>query len=241
MKEIKAVAVVGYKKSGKTTLIREILKNLKKRDFKGKITVLKHSSSPLYLEDGKDTSYFYDDSDEIIGVFGDSTIVIKKVKESINDIIKSLSSDIFIVEGFKSLKILPRIIAIKDKSDIDELKNGLEIGYFSLNKDVDSWHLSDIDEVVDTILSRGFLLPNINCGKCHERTCYDFGKMLISGKRKIYDCSYIKSDEPLELTVNGEEIILNKFTALALKNTISGFISTLKGVPKGEVEIKFKI
>ncbi len=243
MKEIKAVAIVGYKKSGKTTLIREILKTLKKRDYKGKITVLKHSSSPPKFDDGSDTSQFFNESDEVIGSFPDTFLHIEKSKKSINDIIKNLNSDLLIVEGYKSLKILPRILVLKDKEDRDQLKNGLEIGFFTFNKALKEdgiWGIDDVDKVVDEILDKGFLLPNINCGKCHERTCYEFGLKLVEGKRSIKDCSYIKGDEPLELTINGEEVLLNKFTALALKNTISGFISTLKGIPEGNVEIRFK-
>ncbi len=244
MKEIKAVSIVGYKKSGKTTLIQAILKKLRERDFKGKVTVLKHSSSPAKFDDNSDTSLFYENSDEILGIFSETYLYILKERKGINDILKNLNTDLLIVEGFKSLKILPRIIVVKDKGDIDSLKNNLEIGYFTFNDRLKSdgiWGIEDLDKIVDTIIEKGFLLPNINCGKCHERTCFEFAKRLIAGERSIYDCSYIKKDEPLELTINGEEIILNKFTALALKNTISGFISTLKGIPEGEVEIKFEL
>ncbi len=244
MRRIKGVGIIGYKNSGKTFLIKNLAKKIKEKSQK-RITIIKHSSSSIKLEERVDTSILFDNSDRVIGLFEDSKLELLKERESYNDLIRTLDTDILIVEGFKSVKNLPKIICINELEDIEKLSDGLEIGYFSLKK-INSqkyriWTIDDIEEIANRIIEDGFLLPNINCGKCNERTCYEFGLKLVSKKVDIYRCSYIKDKEPITVTINNEEIVLNKFTADALKNIISAYLKTLKGIEKGPVEIKFEL
>jgi molybdopterin-guanine dinucleotide biosynthesis protein B len=244
MRNIKGMGIVGYKKSGKTMLIEKITEELRKREIND-ITIIKHSEHNISLENKTDTERVFKNSSKVIGLFGDSSILLSKSKEKYNDIIRTLNTKILIVEGFKSVKNIPRIICIKDEKEIDELSNGLEIGYFSLEK-TDSkkhkiWGIEDIKEITDAILEKGFVLPNINCGKCNERTCFEFGEKLIKKETDIYRCSYIKDREPINITINNEELVLNKFTADALKNIITAYLKTLKGIGEGPVEIKFEL
>ena len=244
MRKIKGVGIVGFKNSGKTTLIKKLTETLKTID-NYRITVIKHSSSPMELDETKDSEKLFKFSDNVIGLFKDAELNLKKDKTSYNDIVRTLDTDILIVEGFKSVKNLPKLICINEIEDIEKLSDGLEIGYFSLKPIKDSkvkiWSLDDINEIAENILERGFLLPNINCGKCNERTCYEFGLKLINKKVDIYKCSYIKDKEPISITINNEEVVLNKFTGDALKNIISAYLNTLKGIGKGPVEIKFEL
>ncbi len=244
MRRIKGVGVIGFKNSGKTFLIKKLTERIKEKSGKN-VTIIKHSSSKAKLEEGFDTNTLFERADKVIGLFEDSQIIFSKERDSYNDIVRTLDTDILIVEGFKSVKNLPKIICIKEEGEIEKLSDGLEFGYFSLNNIQSEkhkiWTLEDLDEMVNRILEDGFLLPNINCGKCNERTCYEFGLKLINKKVDIYRCSYIKDKEPISVTINNEELVLNKFTADALKNIVSAYLKTLKGIEKGPVEIKFEL
>ena len=244
MRKIKGIGIVGFKNSGKSTLIKNLSEKLKAKG-NYKITVIKHSSSKISINEEKDTDLLFKHSDKVIGLFSDAEINLKKEKTSYNDIVRTLDTDVLIVEGFKSVKNLPKILCVKELEDIEKLSDGLEIGYFSLSpiksKKYKIWSLKDIEEIAERVLKDGFLLPNINCGKCNERTCYEFGIKLINKKVDIYKCSYIKDKEPISITINNEEVVLNKFTADALKNIISAYLKTLKGIEKGPVEIKFEL
>ncbi len=244
MRNIKGIGIVGYKKTGKTTLIEKILETLNKRGIY-ETTVIKHSEHNISLPGDTDTERMFKNSSKVIGLFKDSNIILSKIKEKYNDIIRTLNTKVLIVEGFKSVKNIPRIICIKDEKEIEELSNGLELGYFSLekikSKKYDIWGPEDIKKITDIILEKGFVLPNINCGKCNERTCFEFGEKLIKKETDIYRCSYIKDKEPINITINNEELVLNKFTADALRNIITAYLKTLKGIGEGPVEIKFEL
>lgn len=117
------VAVVGSKKSGKTTAVETLVKGLTKRGYK--VATVKHIPEPDFTIDtkGKDTwRHAKAGANTIISVAPNELAVIKKVdttKYNLEQIVTKCENDaeIIILEGFKKLigqnPTVPKIVAVK--------------------------------------------------------------------------------------------------------------------------------
>jgi molybdopterin-guanine dinucleotide biosynthesis protein B len=129
---MRAVAVVGSKKSGKTTTIEEMIRELTKRGYK--VAAIKHVSEPDFTIDTtrKDTWKFAQaGARTIISVAANETATIEKTRienVSFEELLKKCrEDDIVFVEGLKKLvatnKKVPKIVVTKSTR---EAKNALE-------------------------------------------------------------------------------------------------------------------
>lgn len=127
-----AIAVVGGKKSGKTTTIEILIQELVERGYR--IAGIKHISELDFTFDskGKDTwRYAQSGAGLIIGVSSGEIVTIQKTesrKVSLEELLqKSQNSDIVFLEGFKDLvakdKDVYKILVAKSA---EELEKGLE-------------------------------------------------------------------------------------------------------------------
>ena len=118
---MKVISIIGEKKSGKTTLIEDLIMRL--RDY-GSVGCIKHAQE-LDLDESKDTTRLFNAGAEV--VIGSSEHVTLKLsmskskslnlKEQLKDMVDS-GMDFVLVEGFKSSD-LPKI-ALNPLSDRDE-------------------------------------------------------------------------------------------------------------------------
>ena len=115
---MKVVAIVGKKKSGKTTLIAQVVEHLKEY---GKVGCIKHAheldlDAPL----ARDTDrFFHAGAEVVIGASMEKTITIRGRKE-LTELIGEMAAsgvDYVLVEGFKSSD-LPKI-ALSEVPDVD--------------------------------------------------------------------------------------------------------------------------
>ncbi|MEM3881660.1 MAG: molybdopterin-guanine dinucleotide biosynthesis protein B [Candidatus Bathyarchaeia archaeon] len=130
-KNMRAIAVVGTKKSGKTTTIENLIRELTQRGYK--VAAIKHIPEPDFTIDtpGKDTwRYAKAGAKTIISAAANEIAVIEKV-EALNVPLLALlkkcrGSDIAFIEGFKKLvaqkRSIPKIVVVKSP---DEAANAL--------------------------------------------------------------------------------------------------------------------
>ncbi len=125
------IAVVGAKKSGKTTTAESIVRELAKRGYK--VAAVKHVSEPDFTIDtpGKDTWRFAQaGAKTIVSVAANEIATIEKApleKTNLKTILqKCRGNDIIVVEGFKKTVAKTRNIAkvVVTKSE-DEVKNAV--------------------------------------------------------------------------------------------------------------------
>ncbi len=107
---MKIIQVVGSSESGKTTFIRKLIPELKK---KGAVAVIKHLGDHTYkLEEGKDTTIFFDAGADIsIGIDSHKAVAAIR-KPSLEDILTILFNQgitFAIIEGFKQ-RTFPKIV-----------------------------------------------------------------------------------------------------------------------------------
>lgn len=107
---MKIIQVVGRSNSGKTTFIRNLVPELKKH---GRTAVIKHLGDHDYrLEEGKDTTHFFDAGAEIaVGIDSHKSVVAihNNTLEGMLDLLFSRGIDITVIEGFKQ-KPFPKIV-----------------------------------------------------------------------------------------------------------------------------------
>lgn len=118
----RVIAVVGGKKSGKTTTIENLIKELTRRGYK--IAAIKHVSEPDFTIDatGKDTWRFAQaGAKTIISVASNETATIERTPMenlSLDALLKKCKgNDIVFIEGLKGMvaknKNIPKIVATK--------------------------------------------------------------------------------------------------------------------------------
>lgn len=122
------IAVVGSKRSGKTTTVEALVRELAVKGYR--IAALKHISERDFTIDtkGKDTwRYAQAGAQTIIGISAGEVATIEKANEtlSLEDILKrSKGHDIVFLEGFKKLvneaRNIPKIVVVKSKDEAQE-------------------------------------------------------------------------------------------------------------------------
>lgn len=107
---MKIIQIVGRSNSGKTTFIKNLVPELKK---KGTVAVIKHLGDHDYqLEGGKDTTVFFDAGAEIaIGIDSHKSVIAirNNTLETMLDLLVNQGIDFVAIEGFKQ-KPFPKIV-----------------------------------------------------------------------------------------------------------------------------------
>ncbi len=103
MADIPILGFAGYSKTGKTTLIEEIVRNLKKRGLR--VAVIKHDVHRVVLDhEGKDSWRFTEAGADISIVSSEETTAfVEQRRLSFENLLELVHDvDIVLVEGFKS-------------------------------------------------------------------------------------------------------------------------------------------
>jgi molybdopterin-guanine dinucleotide biosynthesis protein MobB len=107
---MKIIQIVGRSNSGKTTFIKHLVPELKK---KGAVAVIKHLGDHDYqLEEGKDTTVFFEAGAEIaIGIDSQKSVVAirNNTLDAMLDLLVNLGIEYVVIEGFKQ-KPFPKIV-----------------------------------------------------------------------------------------------------------------------------------
>ena len=233
---MKAVGIVGFKKSGKTTLITRLSQELSTRGYK--VAAIKHTPAHIFFPE-TDSSKFKEHSPFVAAIGQEETEIIIKGEKSIEDILAYCDSDIVLIEGFKREKTFPKVVCVKDEADKNELFDGLQLLTASFDGDGADFAITrddHIKEMATIVIERAFKLPGLNCADCGYQDCYELAKEIVKGKTTADAC--VSLNPPISIKVNGSGLALNTFTVHLFKTTVLAMVSALKGVRKGPVEIK---
>ena len=157
---MKIIGIVGWKNTGKTFYVSEIIKKLKSKNYR--IASIKHAHHEFDIDHQNTDSYIHRKS-------GSSQVIISskrrwvKINElenqnekKLNELISELSdTDIVIVEGYKN-ENHPKIEVINEKENnylFPKIKNVRAIiSDIDLDTDLKKFKKNDIDEIVNFIL-----------------------------------------------------------------------------------------
>ena len=240
---MRVIGIIGYKKSGKTTLTIKLSTELTKRGYK--VAVVKHINEDLDLANS-DTSKYKESLTQVAAITPKESVIFLKNKKNLEEIIKYFEADIILIEGFKKEKTFPKIVCLREESEKTELFDGLQLctaGFVSKGVapkfyDFNILDDEDVKKIAEIVINKSFKLPNLNCGECGYQDCYGLAQEIVKGNKTSGDCLSL---EPSTLVkVDGKIVPMNPFIAKILKNTITGLLSSLKGFIKGDIEIKIK-
>lgn len=232
---MRAVGVIGYKKSGKTSLVMRLSEELSKMG--NSIAILKHVSEGIDFPH-TDTSQFRAHAAFVSAISPKESEIIVKGKKRIEDILTYVDCDIVLIEGFKEEKSFPKIVCVLQPDDEKTLCNGLELCTASFNKDIADFNIANDDHVkkmAAMVSEKSFKLPSLNCGHCGYETCFDMAKEIVKGNKTIENC--VSLNPPISIKVDGMEFPLNPFLSTLFKNSFLAMLSSLKGFKKGRIEI----
>lgn len=220
---MKIIAVVGTKKTGKTTLITKIIPELVERGFH--VGTIKHIHNSFDVR-GKDTWKHKEAGARLVVGAGDETFFMIKDSIELNKLLRMieclLELDFVILEGFKHAEYA--------KISTSDYKDEFTITTVNVMKMDDE----TLRSIVDLIEERSFgMLPRLNCRKCGFEGCREFAKAMVRGEITEKACVTKRIDK-VRLKIDGSMIFMNPFVQDFIKNTAVGMISSLKVHPQIE-------
>jgi molybdopterin-guanine dinucleotide biosynthesis protein B len=142
---VKVVGIIGYHKSGKTTLGVKLCKEIASKGLR--VGVVKHVSCELQFADA-DSSRYRAFASVVAAASAMEAEVIIRGEKSLKDMLRYCSDcDLVLVEGFKKESLFPKIVCLREKEEKEELFDGLELLTASFKEGVADYLISDDEQV----------------------------------------------------------------------------------------------
>jgi len=227
------VAVVGSRKSGKTTATESLVRGLTKRGYR--VATVKHVPKAEFTIDtvGKDTwRHAKAGAQVVVSVAPNEFSTVKRVdtrKYRLPDIIEGLEDDVdvIVLEGFRELTeqnlAVPKIVAARTPDEVLEA----------------SERFKPLLTFVGPVSNEATKLkvPYIDVLKEPEKLVD-----LVEKKLSVLTKEKRKDKSKLEIQFDDRVLPLNPFVKKIVRSTVSAMISTLKGVSmKGDENISIMI
>ncbi len=231
---MRAIAVVGYKKSGKTTLAMELAQALKAQGLT--VTLAKHSHHGFDEKPDTDTARFREAADMVLGFSPGGSFVSWPIERPLADLMPLVSTDILVLEGGKTLGVMPRIIIAPDEATANDLDPDLALAAYGDAALEGVMATRDIAGLARIAANGGFLLPGLDCGGCGRENCRALAVEIVAGEASEADCVAMNGE--LKINVGGQPLALNPFIERMLRGGILGMLRELKGFGPGPVDIR---
>ncbi len=254
---MEVIAVVSKKsKSGKTTVIEHLVKEMASRDLR--VGTVKHIPKDDFTIDTEGTDTFrHVRSGSVVTAAvskNEVTYILPQEREvPLEEVLFEVSAlelpDYILVEGFKK-KDLPRIVTASSAQEAQDMVDenticlsgiiagetdsidGIDVPIIDATKNPDA--IIDILETpkkkVERILDH---LPGLDCGDCGKESCRAMAEAIVGGRDDISNCVVLSAGEAVSVTVSGKEVPMGDFVQNFIRNSVLGMISSLKG---GEVK-----
>ncbi|ACS78904.1 molybdopterin-guanine dinucleotide biosynthesis protein MobB [Maridesulfovibrio salexigens] len=233
---MKAIAIVGKKKTGKTTMGLALVKKLTEKGYK--VGVLKHSHHGFDGAEGADTEEYKKIASCVAAYSPSESFVSWKQERTVQDLVPLMNADVIVMEGGNKVGWLPRVIMVREDNDDKEFYPELALKQIPACSPENPPSDELLEELADLVMDKGFILPGLNCGACGREFCMDFVADIIAGKARVSGCQAMKTQ--MSVTCNGVELGFNPFVADMLSAGITAMLKQLKGYVPGDIEITIK-
>ncbi len=248
------IAVIGGKKSGKTTVVEFLVKAFTSKGFK--VTTAKHISSQDFSLDKKGTDtwrHYIAGAKKVISVSNfEIALLIRNLQNGFElNVLKNfmIDTDLLLLEGFsKQVNEDPnigKIICVKNETlasykksvkgeiiafcSVDPNKNKNILG---ISKDQNNLFENTMKffTKANKVLRILNALPRINCRKCKYQNCKEMALAIYSDKAKINDCETLRNKKRVKIKVeiDKEELPLNAFVSDMIYRVTMSMLSSLK-------------
>ena len=240
--KLRAVGIIGYKKSGKTSLVESLARELTARGHV--VSSVKHTSCGLDLPE-TDTSIHRRYTYQTAAISPGESAIFFQESMNLEKMLGYLKADLILIEGFKRERTFPKIALLRPGDDTETLLDGLEIcivgappdGHTDMNVPVLDAK-SDISKIADLVEEKAFKLPKLDCGACGYETCYEMALQIVKGDKTVADCRSLNAD--VQIKIDDRIMPAKPFISDMVRNTITGMLSSLKGYRKGKIEIRIE-
>ena len=236
--------VIGVgRKSGKTSIIEALTRELTKRKYK--VSTIKHISRGSFDTAQKDTwKHLQAGAEEVVAMSPRELVSIRRISEPLlGTAIDEMGEDVdlILVEGFKRTGY-PKIIAAQTLEEVKELMgtakevfaiSGPIVGTIEL-KSFEGIPILEPHELIPKIEELVLedmveKLPRLNCRKCGYNSCEALAQAILRREAPIDRCRPLLEEEVV-LTVDGKRVFLSEFPSNFMKNVVLGMVKSLKGV-----------
>ncbi len=245
---MKAFSVVGITRSGKTTTIENIIREIKRRGFSvGSIKEIHYED--FALDTGGTNTYRHREAgSELVTARGyEETDILYQEKLPVEDILRHYTQDYVVMEGITDSNV-PIILCAHDEEDIKKHKgkdyfdrvfmvsgvaanSGRKVieGIPAINSQ------DDTPNMVDIIMEKVFdILPDFSpeCCRACGYSCRELCSRIIWGQSERSDCKI--AEAKILLSVDGKKINMVGFVQDILGDTIKALVGNLRGYKKGK-------
>ncbi len=255
------VAVIGRKKSGKTSLVEALLRELRRRGHRP--AAVKHIAEKGFSIDraGTDTWRHSEAGAEIsmAASEGQTAIILNRELDiaSLEALASAIGADSMVLEGF-SAKVLEdegvgKIICAARAEDAEYYSaraKGKVIGVYSPGPGSADALNGLVEGAIAFIsgerarLAARAMLPGLDCGRCEWGSCDRMARAISEGMAGAGDCEVIRSKPSLraEIIVGGAEVPIQRFASEIIRASVLGMVSKLKGVSiRGDESIRIEV
>ncbi|NJE01568.1 molybdopterin-guanine dinucleotide biosynthesis protein B [Thermococcus sp. JdF3] len=234
---MRGIAFVGFKKSGKTTTIEAVARVLKERGYRVAIAKSMHVD---FDREGSDTWRFSKVADAVLVRANDTDALLFNAKD-INALFSMVSADFLLLEGFKSVQHVPKIICARNEEDVRELNDGLAVAVSGVIASAGADGVEGLpvidatkepEKLADLVEKRAFMLPNIDCGLCGFK-CAEMARMIVNGEKTLKDCVVLSSKPKVTVKIDGQVLPMKDWVQELVEKTIKGMLSAMKGYHEG--------
>jgi molybdopterin-guanine dinucleotide biosynthesis protein B len=232
---MKGVQILGYKKSGKTSLCVALLARLRQLGLCP--TALKCTHNPGLDKEDTDTDRFLAHCRAVGAVAGRESALFWNEVRPMADMVSLLASDVLVMEGGREHAVAPRILVPREPGEAASLSDPrLVLAVYGPVAVPGLPHADTVEELADLVLAKGFVLPGLDCGGCGRAGCGELGADILAGRAGPGDC--VAAHPGMAVTVDGRSLALNPFVERVLASGIRGLLAELKGFGPGAIEIR---
>lgn len=247
---MKVLSIFGISKSGKTTTIESVIRELCRRGYTiGSVKEIHYEQFAIDTE-GSNTDRHRKAGSTLVTALGLSeTDVLYQNALPVREILKLYNHDFVVLEGVRDFPC-PKIITAHSTQEIDER---IDDTIFALSGVIsnctnDEYRglpvisgISEIDRLVDLIEEKVFdVLPDFPaecCCACGS-DCTGLCVKILNSDAKRSDCVLYQPE--IKLRIDGDDIPMVPFVQRLLKNAILGVASELEGYKKdSKISIEF--
>lgn len=231
-------SVVGLSKSGKTTTIEKIIKELKRRRYRvGSIKDI-HFEDFALDEKGSNTNRHYNAGSELVTAWGlGETDLLFPKRLDIYQILSFYDHDFVVIEGYRDGNF-PKIVCGETLADIDNLMDQKTIaiaGKIS-NSSLEQYQnqpcfnaLTEIESFVDYLIAKipPHYLPDFDkkcCGKCGY-SCQELLTKILNNTKSYLDC--VLQKPKVEVFFNQKPLKMVPFVQDSIAAIMRGYLSNL--------------
>ncbi len=246
---MKVLSVIGTSKTGKTTIIENIIKELRRRRYTvGSVKDIHFEKFAIDTE-GTNTDRHKKAGSQLVTARGMyETDVLFPERISMDKLLRFYDHDFVILEGVTDINA-PRIVAAIDREGIEAKHDELTFCISGIISNTETEYkglpvinsVDNIEKLVDLIEEKVYdRLPDFppECCDACGFNCRELGSRILKGEAKREDCKIL--DTEVELLVDGNKIQIVPFVEDILANAVLGVVKELEGYKKGK-EIKVTI